>query len=454
MIKNRLCRRPRSDEVYLCFCDVNMTPYDVLGLPANASAEDIKRVYRKKVLELHPDKTNGDKDKEAQFKAIHAAYQEITSPVDASVHSAMRHPAGVDINEMLRGMGFSFVFMDNPQQHQQQQQQQQHHRHHHNIFQHIFQTEPPQQPVSSTQQPPSHEPGQQPGQQQAPPSMPGVSKKRTCNTTVDVSIDAQELYRGSDCKKVEVDLREHCPRCRGTGDDDPSQLSQCNTCKGSGNVLQSQGSFGSLGAFGSLGSGRNVNAKSHRSSCPTCAGKGHISSCPKPCVQCGGERSVSVRKVFELRLPRGIPNNHEVAIGDVTFKFIHNLPSEYTVHEDTSVTYELSITVEELMFGFQRSILIYGAPFVVVSRCYFNPTEPLHVSRLAPHLGLTGIQDADHDAPGQFSIQFRVVFTQATDTLMQLSSVDPTLRPVVEPAGCDSYVIDGLSISRSGVATA
>jgi molecular chaperone DnaJ len=55
--------------------------YEILGLTKKATTEDIKKAYRKLAMEYHPDKTNGDKDKEELFKEISNAYKILTDPI-------------------------------------------------------------------------------------------------------------------------------------------------------------------------------------------------------------------------------------------------------------------------------------------------------------------------------------------------------------------------------------
>lgn len=58
--------------------------YDILGVAREASADEIKKAYRKKAMELHPDRHGGDKAKEAEFKKLNEAYSTLSDPTKKS----------------------------------------------------------------------------------------------------------------------------------------------------------------------------------------------------------------------------------------------------------------------------------------------------------------------------------------------------------------------------------
>lgn len=69
--------------------------YDLLGVSRSASADEIKKAYRKKAMEYHPDRTGGDKEKEAKFKEINEAYQTLSDPQKKSYYDQVGTPPGV-----------------------------------------------------------------------------------------------------------------------------------------------------------------------------------------------------------------------------------------------------------------------------------------------------------------------------------------------------------------------
>ena len=77
--------------------------YEILGVPKNASDEEIKKAYRKLAMKFHPDRNEGDKNAEAKFKEAKEAYEMLSSPEKRSAYDQFGH-AGVDPN-MRGGFG-------------------------------------------------------------------------------------------------------------------------------------------------------------------------------------------------------------------------------------------------------------------------------------------------------------------------------------------------------------
>lgn len=75
--------------------------YSLLEIERTATAEDIKRAYKKKAMELHPDRHSGDKSKEAQFKKINEAYAVLSDPEKKSHYDRF----GTMDNSMGGGFG-------------------------------------------------------------------------------------------------------------------------------------------------------------------------------------------------------------------------------------------------------------------------------------------------------------------------------------------------------------
>src|ERR1700733_13616552 len=91
--------------------------YELLGVPKNANAEDIKKAYRKLAMQHHPDKNHGNKDAEHKFKEISEAYQVLSdyerrAAYDRYGHAAFQHggPGGAGFGGFDFSSGFADIF--------------------------------------------------------------------------------------------------------------------------------------------------------------------------------------------------------------------------------------------------------------------------------------------------------------------------------------------------------
>ena len=197
----------------------------------------------------------------------------------------------------------------------------------------------------------------------------GPHKKVPRHDIVDVQVDINDIYYGNN-KRVEFELLELCNSCKGSGASDPSQVITCVTCKGQGEMVQQIGPF------------------MNKMRCPSCHGNG--TAIKRPCVSCKGEKTVYNKKIFDLKLPKGIPHNHEVRMPgrgsynpatkqnkDMVFKFKHNIQPPYRLDQDMNVLITVPITIEELVGGFEKTIKLYKDDVTLTSDRYFNPLNPI-----------------------------------------------------------------------------
>ena len=222
--------------------------YEILGVPKNATEEDIKKAYRKLAMKFHPDRNQGEgaKKAEEQFKEVKEAYEMLSDAQKRAAYDQYGH-AGVE-QGMGRGGpgaegfgGFAEAFGD--------------------IFGDIF--------------------GQGGG---------GGGRR------------AQQVYRGSDLSyAMEITLEEaaggketqiripswnECDTCHGSGAKPGTSAKTCSTCNGSGQVHLRQGFF------------------SIQQTCPQCRGSGKV--IPEPCLACHGAGRIKTHKTLEVKIPAGI----------------------------------------------------------------------------------------------------------------------------------------------------
>ena len=238
--------------------------YEVLGVSKDASADDIKKAYRKLTKENHPDLHPGDKACEERFKEGNEAYEVLSDPekrkkYDQFGHAAFDPNAGFGGAGGAGGAGFGGFggFGDLG-----------------DIFGDMFSGF-----------------GFGGGSTRSNPNAP--RRGESIETTVTVSFE--EAAFG--CKKeVTVPRIEQCPDCRGTGCAPGTTPEICPDCKGSGTVKTTQRT--PFGAVQSMGP------------CQKCRGTGKIIK--KPCPKCGGQGRVRKTRKFKVNIPAGIDDGQSI----------------------------------------------------------------------------------------------------------------------------------------------
>ncbi len=223
--------------------------YETLGVPKNASDEEIKKSYRKLAMKHHPDRNQGASSKasEERFKEAKEAYEMLSDPQKRAAYDQYGH-AGVDPN--MRGPGgagaegvggFAEAFGD--------------------IFGDMF------------------------GQQRGRAGGGGRQVFRGGDLSYAMEITLEEAARGKDAQ-IRIPSFEACEVCHGAGAKPGTQVKACATCAGSGAVQMRQGFF------------------SVQQTCPTCRGAGKV--IPEPCAACQGQGRVKKQKTLEVKIPAGI----------------------------------------------------------------------------------------------------------------------------------------------------
>ncbi|MFZ5566177.1 MAG: molecular chaperone DnaJ [Pseudomonadota bacterium] len=224
--------------------------YEVLGVPKNASEEEIKKAYRKLAMKYHPDRNQGDSAKTAEekFKEAKEAYEMLSDPQKKAAYDQYGH-AGVDPN--MRGGpgdgfggGFAEAFGD--------------------IFGDMF--------------------GQQRGRG-------GRQVYRGSDLSYAMEITLEEAAKGKDAQ-IRIPSWDNCGTCHGSGAKPGTQAKTCSTCHGAGSVQMRQGFF------------------SVQQTCPHCHGTGKI--IPDPCTTCMGQGRIKRQKTLEVKIPAGIDDGMRI----------------------------------------------------------------------------------------------------------------------------------------------
>ncbi len=230
--------------------------YEVLGVSKDASADDLKKAYRKLAKQYHPDMNPGDKTAEAKFKEVNEAYEVLNDPAKRQRYDQFGH-AGVDPSYGAGGSGFGgaggFGGFDVG-----------------DIFESFF--------------------GGGFG------GFGGSSRTRNPNAPIrgndiNVTIGLTFMEAAKGCKqKIQIQRLEQCETCGGTGAKKGTNPETCSECGGTGQVKVQQRT-----PIGIIQTTRT---------CTRCNGKGKVIK--EPCSSCRGMGRVRHSRTLEVSVPAGI----------------------------------------------------------------------------------------------------------------------------------------------------
>lgn len=237
--------------------------YEVLEVSKSATAEEIKKAYRKKAIQFHPDKNPGDKQAEDKFKEAAEAYEVLSDPQKKSRYDQYGH-AGVG---GASGGGFGGGFSDVEDIF--------------SAFGDIF----------------GGHFGGFGGGFGSSRSRGGRSVNKGTNLRVKVKLTLSEIAEGVE-KKIKVKKQVSCTHCNGTGAENGSSHSTCNTCRGAGYVTRVANTI--------------LGQMQTQSACPTCNGEGKIIT--NKCSHCAGEGIVKEDEVISIRIPAGVAEGMQLSV--------------------------------------------------------------------------------------------------------------------------------------------
>ena len=214
--------------------------YEVLEVPKTATADEIKKAYRKQAIKYHPDKNPGDKVAEEKFKEAAEAYEVLSDPQKRQRYDQFGH-AGMGGASGFSGGGMS---MDD-------------------IFSHFGD-------IFGGGSFGSFFGGGFGGSRRGGPQ---TRVNKGTNLRVKVKLTLSEVANGV-TKKIKVNKYVACDKCNGTGAFDSNSYSNCSTCHGSGVVTRITNTI--------------LGQMQQSSVCPNCGGDGRIIT--RRCTSCGGDR--------------------------------------------------------------------------------------------------------------------------------------------------------------------
>jgi molecular chaperone DnaJ len=290
--------------------------YEVLGVAKNADADELKKAYRKKALEYHPDRNPGDKAAEEKFKEAAEAYEVLSNADKRARYDRFGH-AGVDPNMGGGGGGFrGGMTMED-------------------IFAQFGD-------VFGNTGSPFDEffRGARGGGGRRP------TGQRGSNLRIRVKLTLEEIATGVS-KKIKVKKQVHCHTCSGSGAKDRSSVQTCGMCRGSGYVRQVRSTF--------LGQMQTTTT------CPTCQGSGEVVTAN--CPTCRGDGREYGEETIEIDIPAGVAEGMQLSLsgkgnagakggppGDLLIN-IEEEPHEHLQRDGINLVYDLFLNFADAAMG-------------------------------------------------------------------------------------------------------
>lgn len=235
--------------------------YDVLGVARGASADDMKKAFRGKAKELHPDRNRDNPDAETKFKEVNEAYDVLKDPQKRAAYDQFGH-AAVDGSGGAGGFGgggfgargagggdFSSAFAD--------------------VFDDLF--------------------GQFGGRQRGGQG----GQVRGADLRYNLSISLEDAFKGKQAT-IRVPTAVACDSCNGSGAEAGAKPETCATCAGHGKVRAQQGFF------------------TIERSCPTCGGRGQVIT--NPCSGCNGAGRKREERTLNVQIPKGVEDGNRIRL--------------------------------------------------------------------------------------------------------------------------------------------
>jgi molecular chaperone DnaJ len=283
--------------------------YEVLGVSKSASEAELKKAYRKKAIQFHPDKNPGNKEAEENFKEAAEAYEVLSNSekrqrYDQFGHAGMGGAAGGGFGG---GMNMEDIFSH---------------------FGDIFGG------------------GSFFGGGFGGGGRSSRRVNRGSNLRVKVKLTLKEIAEGVE-KKIKVKKYVECNSCNGSGAKDGSSFSTCSTCNGSGQVTRVQNTI--------LGQMQTA------STCPSCNGEGKMIT--NKCSSCAGEGIVRDEEVISINIPAGVAEGMQLSVsgkgnaarrgginGDLLI-LIQEEEHPELVRDENDLLYNLFISIPDSILG-------------------------------------------------------------------------------------------------------
>ena len=296
--------------------------YDVLGVSKSASADEIKKAFRKLAIKYHPDRNPGDKEAEAKFKEVNEAYEVLKDDAKRQRYDQFGR-AGVDGNaswgnpfQGFNGQNVHFDFGGDGFADLN------------DLFGSMF--------------------GEQPHRS---------SRGRDVSTTITLTFE--EAVFGAE-KEMELSILDNCPSCHGTAVAPGSKMVQCEYCHGSGQEVRTIKSF--------------IGVMQKAVPCSHCDGRGEQPE--RPCPTCAGKGVVRQKKSLRVKIPAGVNEGATICVrgrGEAAFKAsrgdlyidIHVEPHKKLTRKGELILSEESVSMADAALGCEIEVETIDGPLMM-----------------------------------------------------------------------------------------
>ncbi len=282
--------------------------YEVLEITKSASAEEIKKAYRKLAIKFHPDKNPDNPEAEEKFKEAAEAYEVLSTPEKRQRYDQYGHQAaggggygggGMNMDDIFSQFGDVFGSGGSP-------------------FESFF--------------------GGGGGGR-------GRGVRKGSNLRIKLKLNLEEIANGCE-KKIKVKRQIACDECSGTGAKNGA-VQKCGTCNGSGQVKRVVNTM--LGQMMSA------------TTCPTCNGEG--TTVKDKCTSCHGQGTVEKEETITIKIPAGVVDGMQLSMsgkgnmparggvaGDLLI-LIEEIEDEHLKRDGLNIIFELYVTFFDAVFG-------------------------------------------------------------------------------------------------------
>ena len=285
--------------------------YEVLEVSKSASADEIKKAYRKKAIQFHPDKNPGDKAAEEKFKEAAEAYEVLSNAEKRQRYDQFGHAGvgGAAGGGFGGGMTMEDIFS-----------------HFGDIFGGSF--------------------GGFGGFGGFGSSRGGRRVNKGTNLRVKVKLNLKEVANGVE-KKLKVKKYVECKHCNGTGAQGSSGHTTCSTCRGTGQVTRISNTI--------------LGQMQTSSVCPTCSGEGKI--IVNKCPHCAGEGIMRDDEVISINIPAGVEEGMQLSVsgkgnaarrGGINGDLLIVIEEEKhpdLIREGSDLIYHLNVSIPDAILG-------------------------------------------------------------------------------------------------------